>query len=296
MTGSARAYDHATDYARVGEFLVRTYRPSGRHVNWLQPRWEYMHYHPLVRNVDLNTIGVWEADGEIVGVVHPEHSMGMAYFELDPRYGALREEMLTWAEDRISAVKDGVRTLHVYVTDDDRPMQKLVAKRGYAQCWSEATSHYSIPVRFPAISLPSGFRLRSLADENDLRQVSRVCWRGFDHGDEPPEGDDAERAFMQTAPNFRKDLNVVVVAPDGNCVSYCGMWYEPVHRVAYVEPVCTDPAYRRMGLASAAVREGIRRCGEQGATVACVGTDKPLYLSLGFRPVYRETVCKREWV
>jgi hypothetical protein len=48
---------------------------------------------------------------------------------------------------------------------------------------------------------------------------------------------------MQSAPNYRKDLNVVVEAPDGNFVSYCGVWYEPENALAYVEPVATDPDY-----------------------------------------------------
>ena len=95
--------------------------------------------------------------------------------------------------------------------------------------------------------------------------------------------------------NYRKDLNIVVEASDANFVSYCGMWYEPVHSIAYVEPVATDPDYRRMGLASVAVMEGIRRCGELGATVTCVVSTKPLYLSLGFRQVYNRSVWQRLW-
>jgi predicted N-acetyltransferase YhbS len=45
-----------------------------------------------------------------------------------------------------------------------------------------------------------------------------------------------------------------------------------------------------MGLGRAAVLEGIRRCGELGATVAYVMTDKPFYLSLGFRKQFT-TYC-----
>lgn len=100
---------------------------------------------------------------------------------------------------------------------------------------------------------------------------------------------------MQSAPNYRKDLNIVVEAPDGSFVSYCGMWREPVHSLAYVEPVATDPAYRRMGLGRAAVMEGIRRGGESGARTACVGSVKPFYLALGFRPAYGSSVWRREW-
>jgi predicted N-acetyltransferase YhbS len=156
-------------------------------------------------------------------------------------------------------------------------------------------SYYIIPNPFPSISLPAGFRLKSLPEANNLLEVHRGLWRGFDHGDEPPLNEPEGRAFIQSAPNYRKDLNVVVEAPDGHFVSYCGMWYEPVHSIAYVEPVATDPDYRRRGLASAAVLEGVRRCGELGATVACVGSTRPLYVSLGFRQTYNHSVWQRHW-
>jgi predicted N-acetyltransferase YhbS len=296
MQTAIRHYDHASDYERVGRFLVNTYRTSGGHINWVQPRWEYMHYHPLVKGVDLNSIGVWEAGGKIVGVVHPEHSMGTAYFEIDPAYGDLKEAMLRYAEEFLSTLSDGVRQLRVYINDQDDDFQSAASEMGYVkgdEC--EPMSHFVIPDPFPPVSLPAGFRLKSLDEENDLSKVDRVLWRGFNHGDEPPKDGIKKREFMQSAPNFRKDLNIVVEAPDGNFVSYCGMWYEPVNAIAYVEPVATDPDYRRMGLGGAAVLEGVRRCGEMGATVACVGTAKPFYLSLGFRQVYNRSVWQREW-
>lgn len=101
---------------------------------------------------------------------------------------------------------------------------------------------------------------------------------------------------MQSAPNYRADLNMVVESPTGSFVSYCGMWYDPTHRIAYVEPVCTDPDFRRMGLATAAIREGIRRCGDQGATVAYVGATLPVYMAMGFRQIHNWPRWRREWV
>jgi len=64
------------------------------------------------------------------------------------------------------------------------------------------------------------------------------------------------------------------------------MWYEPTNRYAYVEPVATDPDYRRMGLGKAAVLEGIRRCVGLGAMVAYVGSDQEFYKSMGFKVIY----------
>jgi predicted N-acetyltransferase YhbS len=91
---------------------------------------------------------------------------------------------------------------------------------------------------------------------------------------------------MFDTPSGRRDLKIAVVAPDGNFVAFCGMFYEPTHRYAYVEPVATDPDYRRMGLGKAAVLEGIRRCGTLGATVAYVGSDQAFYQAIGFKKVY----------
>jgi GNAT superfamily N-acetyltransferase len=291
-----RHYNHAADYDKVSRLLVKTYRTTGGHINWVQPRWEYMHYHPLIRGVDLNSIGVWAAYGEIVGVVHPEDGMGTAYFEIDPEYNDLKGAMLQYAETHIRSTEGGMRRLRAFINDQDDEFQSIATERGYTKGDdSEPMSHFVIPDTFPAISLPAGFRLKSLAEDNDLRKVDRVLWRGFNHGNDPPKDGVRDREFMQLAPNFRKDLNIVVAAPDGTFVSYCGMWYEPVHAIAYVEPVATDPDYRRRGLASAAVMEGIRRCGELGATVACVGSAKPLYLSLGFRQVYNRSAWQRLW-
>ena len=296
MSATARRYDHARDYERVGEFLVRTYRTGGGHVNWLQPRWEYMHFHPHIRRVSLEAIGVWEADGEVVGVVHPEHSAGTAYCEVDPAHESLVPEMLEYAGANLSVPTEGGSRLRAYVNDADAGFRSLVRDLGYAESGDrEPMSRFDIPDPFQEIPLPAGFRLRSLAEENDLEKLDRVLWRGFNHPGEPPEDGIEGRKFMQSAPNYRKDLNIVVEAPTGEFVSYYGMWYEPVHKIAYVEPVATDPEYRRKGLGRAAVLEGIRRCGVLGAGCACVGSSQPFYLSMGFRQVYTISTWQREW-
>ena len=93
METAVRHENHASDYEKVDRFMVKTYRTMGGHINWVQPRWEYMNYRPQIRDVDLNSIGVWVANGEIVGVVYPEDSIGKVYFEIDPEYNDLKGEM-----------------------------------------------------------------------------------------------------------------------------------------------------------------------------------------------------------
>ena len=81
--------------------------------------------------------------------------------------------------------------------------------------------------------------------------------------------------------------------PTATSSAFAGLWFEPVNRFGYVEPVATDPDYRRMGLGTAAVLEGIRRCGELGAAVAYVGSGQPFYLAMGFRTLYTQRCWMR---
>jgi predicted N-acetyltransferase YhbS len=199
--------------------------------------------------------------------------------------------MLEYAEKSLHGTsKDGRKFLRVFVNDMDDEIVSLVKARGYTTDGEESRTmcQFAIPNPFPEIQLPEGFHLTSLAEECDWAKVHRVMWRGFNHLGEPPAGEEEleSRRKLFDTPKARRDLKLAVKAPDGNFVAFCGMFYEQTNRFAYVEPVATDPDYRRMGLGKAAVMEGIRRCGELGATVAYVGNDLPIYRAVGFKKVY----------
>lgn len=284
-----RRYSGPDDYGRIDRFLIVHYQPENCDGNWLEPAWEYMHSHPNLDRAALDRIGIWEADGQIAAVAHYEGRLGEAFFQFHPQYRDLRSEMLDYAEASLAGRSpEGRAYLCVFVGEDDRPFRDLVQARGYARDPQEdrPVACLAIPDPFPPIAVPAGFRLQSLADDCDWTKVHRLLWRGFDHPGEPPAEDLAERKAMQDTPHFRHDLKIVAVAPDGDFASFCGMWYEPANRYAYVEPVATDPDCRRMGLGRAAVLAGVRRCAALGATVAYVGSDLPFYLSLGFRVIY----------
>ena len=132
--------------------------------------------------------------------------------------------------------------------------------------------------------LPNGFEIHSLADGYDLYKLDRCTYRGFGNGDEPsnelPEG---YKGYQ--GPNFDKSHHIYVQAPNGDYAAYCGTWYDKNTDYAYVEPVCTDPLYRKMGCAKAAVFEAVKRCGRLGAKTACVISSQQFYYNIGFYPV-----------
>jgi ribosomal protein S18 acetylase RimI-like enzyme len=292
MTIKFQHYNGKDDYKLVDDFLIEHYQPENRDGNWIEPAWEYMHGHPLLDAASLGKIGIWEDDANLVAIVHYEWHLGEAFFQFHPDYRYLRGKMLDYAEENLfgRSRKDGRKYLQAYVNDNDDEFLSLVRERGYEKDVEGARpmAKFVIPDPFPPISLPDGFRLISLAEECDWAKVHRVLWRGFDNEGEPPAGDEEleSRRKMFDTPKARRDLKIAVQAPNGDFASFCGMFYEPTHHYAYVEPVATDPTYRRMGLGKAAVLEGIRRCGALGASVAYVGADLEFYRAIGFKVIY----------
>jgi len=298
MTITMRHCGGPVDFPAISAFLSTLYQPENRDGNWFQPVWEYAYTHPWFDDDAVQRIGIWEENGAIVGVTMYESRLGEAFFQTHPAYTHLQEPMLLYAEEQLTGVSDdGRRYLKAYINDFDPAFARIAQGRGYSLAPNShrPMSQFVIPDPFPPIRLPAGFRLKSLADDNDLVKTDRVLWRGFNHPGEPPADGPADRMRMQSGPNFRKDLTIVVEAPTGAFVAFSGLWYEPVNRFGYVEPVATDPDYRRMGLGTAAVLEGIRRCGELGATVAYVATDKPFYLAMGFRKLYTQQCWLKAW-
>lgn len=292
MTIEFRQYNHEVDYFKVSEFLIEHYLPGNADGNWLEPTWEYANFHPALDEDHMNRWRIWENRGEIVAFVHYEWRMGEGFFEFHPDYRHLREEMLDFAEGHLTGIskKDGRRYLCAYVNDYDKALLNLLVQKGYQKDTGETRPLYrfKVPEPFPQIELPEGFRLTSLAEECDWAKVHRVMWRGFNHPGEPPAGEEEliSRQKMFDTPKARRDLKIAVKAPNGDFVAFCGMFFEDNHHYAYVEPVATDPDYRRLGLGKAAVLEGIRRCALLGATEAFVGSDQLFYQSFGFRKVY----------
>lgn len=289
MSITPHGYSRQTDYSRVGRFLTDTYRPGHYHFNWFLSRWEYMHFHFLLDMTVLSRIGIWEDNGSIVGVVNYEDKLGTTYFQIHPDYGYLKPEMLAYAVDNLASTREnGSRYVHAFINDFDSDFVAVAKSQGFKRLTgpAECMSEFIITEPFQEIPLPEGYEVISLADRDDLYLTNRLIYRGFNHPGEPPDSGPEERKLMQSAPNFDKGLNIIVRRINGDYCSYAGIWYEPEIHIAYVEPVCTDPDYRNLGLGTAAVLESIRRCGELGATVAFVGSENPFYLKMGFKKLY----------
>lgn len=288
MTIQLRRYSSAPlftdDYRKVGDFLHDINKDKLLYPGFPWGRWEWMITHSMLDRSMLGRIGIWEEDGKIVALATYESEIGYAYLFIAPGYEHLRREMLQYAKDNLSG-DNGVR---VIIDNTDKEMQRLAVDMGFtATTEQENTAILPISDKL-SYRLPDGFAFTSMADGWDYDKYNQVMWRGFNHDGAPPcSADDIRiRREMLSSPKTLPEIVLAVVAPDGRYVSHCGMWYASGDSYALVEPVATDPEYRRMGLGRAVVLEAVRRCGCMGAKWALVGSSQQFYYSIGFYPVH----------
>lgn len=293
MAVTARPYNPASDYEPASRFFIGVYEPTDRLLNWLQPRWEYMHHHPFIADVPLERILVFEDDGRIVGLAHPEDKLAFVYFQRAPGYDGILPAMFAHANEFFGGPSIMLQRdiIGLFINDFDQTLEDLAASFGYEPLdIHDGYSKYDLTRPVPEVTIPDGYRLQSLAEENDQQKINLCLWRGFNHEGEIPEADLNGPAVAQHAPNFRRDHTIVAVAPNGDYVSYAGIWHVPENRLAYVEPVATDPVHRRLGLGRACVLETLRRVQTAGAEVAWVGSDQPFYAAMGFEKRFQRNL------
>ncbi|GAK14527.1 hypothetical protein JCM19039_4455 [Geomicrobium sp. JCM 19039] len=218
-----------------------------------------MFFHPELDIESLHTIGLWFDDDEVVGLATYDHYNGEAFFATLTAYKSLGEQLLEYVianfQDKAGlgiAVNDaneaGIALLKKYNFVIARQSEQVLA------CDLEnADLHYD---------LHPDFQLHNLQPENDLYEHHEVLWEGFEN-DGPLPLDEKTlnvQKRMLTAPHLESSLHIVAKNEAG-FAAYCGGWYDKTTDYAYIEPLCTKPAYRKLGLGKALVLETLHRCG-----------------------------------
>ncbi|MDL2205747.1 GNAT family N-acetyltransferase [Eubacteriales bacterium OttesenSCG-928-N13] len=272
------------DYKKVRTFLRDLNRDALVYPGFTWGRWEWMTTHSMLDRSALGQIGIWEESGRIVGLATYESVLGDAYLFTGPDHKALAPEMLSHSIKHLS----NAQGLKVNIDNNDRSMQRAAMRMGFVPSNDQENTAMMDITEQLSYQLPDGFRIISMADGWDFEKYHRVMWRGFDHEGQPSyaAGEIEWRRTMLSSPTLIPEIVLAVVAPDGEYVSHCGMWYAPGDSYSLVEPVATDPAYRMMGLGKAVVIEAVKRCGQMGAKCALVGSSQQFYYNIGFYPIH----------
>jgi len=308
MKLTVRRYRDEDDYWRIREFLRQVFRLNDRReLSWQVYRFDYWRWHG-VENMGHGSLeeGVflWEmADGQMAAVLNPE-GKGQVHLQVHPRRRAaeLEEEMLDLAEKHLTVPgPNGRRKLCVWANRDDDLRQEVLTRRGYTKGdWPEYQRRRPMSLPIPDVPVAEGYTVRALGDVQELPARSFVSWKAF-HPDEPDDRYEGWDWYsnVQRAPLYRRDLDIVAVAPNGEFASFCTVWFDDVTRSGAFEPVGTAPTHRRRGLGKAVMCEGLRRLKRMGATMAYVGSytaeAHTLYASVGFTEYDLSEPWAKEW-
>jgi hypothetical protein len=281
------------DFQKVSDFLKRIIHKEFSSLNFSWVRWEWAISHPGLDETNLGKIGIWEdADSDaIVGLSAYEIQLGAVFLIVDPAYFHVREEMLRYA---IANLCNEEGKINVYINNNDRELQLLARKHGLRPTqYSDVMSVIEVK-RDLDYTLPESYSIISMTDEYDLYKIHEVMYKGFNNGDDVVHNEEEHqsRHIMFSGPNQSLDLKIIIKAPNGEYAAICGGWYDPVSQSGQIEPLCTVPKYRKMGLGKAAVLETVIRCGKLGAKRVYVGSSQQFYYNIGFDPVETHTVWK----
>jgi GNAT superfamily N-acetyltransferase len=293
---------------RIRDFLVETFALYQRPFNWLIDRWNFCRYfavpvhthynmsyfgvptqtHPPFRDevpVWEEAIGIWENEaGDIAGVAHnANEEAGEAWIQIHPDYTFLYDDMVTYVEAHLADKGGDIGYVKLYVNADSA-LEQVASARGYRKLKFGTTYlEYRIDEP-PAPQLPEGFVIKSVLDEDDVdkRRMAKGIAFGAHYGpsDWPPAATFVE---MQEAPDYRPDLDLFIVAPNGDYASFCTVWIDERNEYANFEPMGTHAEYQGMGLGRALLMEGFRRMAQYGATRSFMDSGNPFYRKIGFK-------------
>lgn len=287
----SRGYSPDQDFQRIMGFLRDIYLETWNIRNWLPTRFENS-YRDLVSDVrlweEVDATQGFQSGSRIVAMANPEIPF-LYFIQIYPDYAFLEEEIIQWIEDHCAALKpdpDRKQKLSIVTLDGNTAREALLKERGF-----EMGPVYGIlrirPVDapIPDFAPPEGFEIRSVIKEIDFERIAEAIRVIFGHG-EWFTAEVLER--IASCSFYNEDLDLVMVAPDGDIASFCTFRVDPPSRITELEPLGTHPDYRGLGLAKALLCEGFRRLRRYNPTLLYIGgaADTPaanrLYESVGF--------------
>jgi ribosomal protein S18 acetylase RimI-like enzyme len=284
MSTEERFYGGEADYARMRSMLVESFALSGPpdyvtigDLDW----WRFTDDDPDA----LRAARLWIVEDAVVGFAWPVG--GAVDLLAHPRHRRLEGEMLAWAESQVASQLPSVAAVNVFAYKSDRLRIDALRRHGYELASGGLTLHYYLMDVAAAIappSLPHGYRLRHVQGEADLERRVAVHRDAF----APSEMSIEKHRRVMSAPTYRPELDLVIVAPDDSFAAFCIVWFDEHNRIGVFEPVGCAAAHRQRGLTKTLLLEGLSRLAGIGATSAAVVCDarseaaNRLYESVGF--------------
>lgn len=286
---TSRQYRQLVDHTAIYDFMLEIYEPDWRN-GVAAPFLEYALSSCWMNKEFLHRNRIWFDGDRIIGFCFTENPVTDTYFSLRPGYECIAEEMVRYAAENMPNT-DNKQCLVLFQGQD--ALMKAAEMLGYAQFDEQGDRDFFFDKKLD-YPLPEGFKFVE-PDKIDIAKVSKCCYYGFDHEaeDGPWDGDCENVLQLLTAPHQTANMGVAIENKDGEYVCWAGMWWTPQNKLAYMEPLCTVPEYRRRGLAAAALTKHYQNLKPLGATHMTGGSDE-FYEKIGFKVTNVWTFWKRK--
>ncbi len=279
--------DRSGELRRIAKF-VRAHPSARRHVVDLPYRLaSHAAHDPANRRLWTDAKGtLWAyAIAQI-----PIWTLDYAFVSIWPGVG-LEREILEWGVARWRAIAasggPGMNFVDVPAGDTDR--LALLDSLGF-ECheWYQMHLSQPLPAAIPPGETPAGFSIRPLAGAAEVESYVALHRAAF--------GSENMTVVWQcqtlAMPEYRPDLDLVAVAPDGRLAGFCIGWLATVdgRTEAQIEPLGVHPDFQGRGLGRTLIAAALRRFQAAGAERAHIEVDgdnaaaHSLYTSVGFRP------------
>jgi hypothetical protein len=248
---------------------------KGKFIFFHWSRFEWMFARANFKEEDLSQITLFYKDEVLVGALIFEDEPGVFFviYEDDIK---LKEVITNYLFEK--QIHDDL------IIPNDLEMIKILEKNQYIQTdWIDPVTRFSID-KVDIMETPN-YQIKSLLEDYRLDQIHYALWRGFNHGDDVIYSDEniKSRKQMTSSPNFKKHHTYVAIH-ENQYVSYAGIWYMEGSHSALIEPVATVPEHRQKGLARSCIYHAIMAARKDGATDIYVGSNRSVYLNMGFKP------------
>jgi predicted N-acetyltransferase YhbS len=181
------------------------------------------------------------------------------FLHIDPKYRYLEKEMVEWLEEYYSKKKKEEkvdRKLTINILEGNAQREALLTELGYT--FQKTYGYYRIRdgnASIPDFVCPKEFKIRAIR-KDEYEQQALLIQKVFGHG-EWFTADILE--WIANCSFYKEELDLVAVTPTGIIASFCTFRLDPISRIISLEPMGTNPDYRKLGLARALLTEGIKR-------------------------------------
>ncbi|TFG29634.1 GNAT family N-acetyltransferase [Candidatus Thorarchaeota archaeon] len=263
------------DLNQVRRFLLDIFKQSGSLHYLIPTKVENQKYGPCGPDyspMDDEVFSIWrvsdKAGSDIIAVSH-RGSAANYHIEVNPSYKNLERELFGEIEKLERSINGGKSSrMFMYTVGPDSLRATVLTELDYEDYGlHEYNYEFSKGADILDNSLPPGYMIRDLTNEEDYPKFVEVVGSVYDHCCQFMTLE--KMIFMTQAEFFHPDLNLVVVDDTDMFVGFCMYRLDPLTGITEMEALGVRPNFQDLGLEEALLSEGLRRVAKHSPNLIC---------------------------